>query len=55
MDIIDGDKKKPHSKLCKDIEDQIQNKVIERYNLGKISLMYQEYFCLIFFDIYFSH
>jgi len=26
MDIIDGDKKKPHSKLCKDIEDQIQNK-----------------------------
>ena len=38
MDIIDGDKKKPHSKLCKDIEDQIQNKVIERYNLGKIFL-----------------
>lgn len=26
MDIIDGDKKKSHSKLCKDIEDQIQNK-----------------------------
>ena len=26
MDIIDGDKKKPHSKLSKDIEDQINNK-----------------------------
>lgn len=26
MDIIDGDKKKSHSKLSKDIEDQIQNK-----------------------------
>merc|ERR1719244_1814701 len=26
MDIIDGDKKKSHGKLCKDIEDQIQNK-----------------------------
>merc|ERR1719237_638620 len=26
MDIIDGDKKKSHSKLCKDIEEQIANK-----------------------------
>ena len=26
MDIIDGDKKKPHSKISKDIEDQINNK-----------------------------
>merc|ERR1719175_130539 len=26
MDIIDGDKKKSHGKLSKDIEDQIQNK-----------------------------
>ena len=26
MDIIDGEKKKPHSKLSKDIEDQINNK-----------------------------
>jgi len=26
MDIIDGDKKKSHSKMSKDIEDQIQNK-----------------------------
>jgi len=26
MDVIDGDKKKTHAKLCKDIEDQVQNK-----------------------------
>ena len=26
MDIIDGDKKKSHSKICKDIEEQIANK-----------------------------
>jgi len=26
MDVIDGDKKKSHSKLCKDIEEQIANK-----------------------------
>ena len=26
MDIIDGDKKKSHAKLCKDIEEQLQNK-----------------------------
>jgi len=26
MDVIDGDKKKTHAKLCKDIEEQVQNK-----------------------------
>ena len=33
MDIIDGDKKKSHSKLCKDIEEQIANKAVSYTHL----------------------
>jgi len=43
MDIIDGDKKKSHAKLCKDIEEQVQNKdfkVLQGLDRSSVDMCY---------------